>query len=154
MVCNLTDAARFVLCYPSENIVLGGRDHLFDPTARQSLRTIGFTACFSTQGQFEFMSLADIAKNDTEYRALFKQLLESTLERTGKSGTPRVSLTLHLPKDLSNDERSIVRDVVARFAAKIDASVSALRITDENELFGVADDSTEGLPERGTVVRV
>lgn len=135
-------------------LVIGvGRADLFDPRARQSRRTMGFTACFSPQGLFEFVCLADIARSKDEYLRILSRLVSETLKRAVQRGTEEMSLVVHLPKDISREESDVIRQAVSSSSRDLKVDVCVIRVNDEDEIFAVDLAAPDGVPSRGTVVQ-
>jgi hypothetical protein len=138
-----------------QDLIIGlGSANLYDPLSRQRTQYIGFTACFSARGEFKFMSIAEVAKDRKEYLVLLQKLVRSSLEQASQSRESVMSLTLHVPKEMGNDETKAIEMGVKEIITKLTPQISVLKITDEKNFFAVNNDTADGIPPRGIVAQV
>ena len=140
---------------PDQGLVIGiGRANLYDPQKRQTTHFIGFTSCFSARGLFKFISLADVARDRAEYLKMLRNVVISSLEKAEQLGNNVTSLTLHVPKEMGQDEDDVITKAVNGHATKYLPQISVVKVTDETVYFAVDERSPEGVPARGTVIQV
>lgn len=138
-----------------QDLIIGiGSASLYDPEKRQRTRFIGFTACFSARGVFKFVSLANVAQSREEYLAMLENVVSSSLEKAEQLGSSVTSLTLHVPKEMGWDETASIEKAVKKHTTKHLPQISVVKITDESNFFIVDEQSSEGVPRRGTVSQV
>jgi len=102
---------------PDQDLIIGlGRAGLYDPLTRQATQFIGFTACFSARGIFKFVSLADVADTREEYLNALRRVVVSSLEKAQQVGGNVMSLTLHMPKEMGQDEDAIIVEAAKSYA--------------------------------------
>ncbi|HXM80421.1 MAG TPA: Piwi domain-containing protein [Burkholderiales bacterium] len=139
----------------AEHIVVGvGRVHLYDRQTRKTAVSIGFTACFTGTGQFKFTSIGRIARTRDEYFKLLRDTVEGTLSRAIKEGAKPTTLSVHVPKEFSNEERRIVTAAAVNVAKSEAIEINVIRINDEDYLFAVDPATKDGVPPRGTVIEM
>ena len=140
---------------PDQDLIIGlGRAGLYDPLTRQATQFIGFTACFSARGIFKFVSLADVADTREEYLNALRRVVVSSLEKAQQVGGNVMSLTLHMPKEMGQDEDAIIVEAAKSYATKHLPQISVVKVTDEAVYFAVDERSDTGLPARGTVIQM
>ncbi|MCL4853699.1 MAG: hypothetical protein KJZ78_20275, partial [Bryobacteraceae bacterium] len=70
-----------------QELIIGlGRSYLFDPRTRQTAGYMGFTACFSARGLFQFLTLADVTDDREQYLRLLGKVVSTSLERAESIG--------------------------------------------------------------------
>jgi argonaute-like protein len=137
-----------------QDLIIGvGRADVFDPKARSSIQHIGYTACFSSRGEFKFLTLADVARTDQERIASLKRVVGTSIDRLEQANEYAASVTLHLPKELNRDERRAVTDTLENRPTKAIYQLSAVKVSDEASYFAVDENSEDGIPSRGTVIQ-
>ena len=141
------------------DLIIGiGKAELFDPLERrreESDRVIGFTACFSARGLFKFLSLGSIANTRNEYLALLDEVVSSSLTRALKTHGAVSSLTLHVPKEMGNDEDAVIRRAVKQFSTQgTDVRIYVFKVSDEEQFFLTDDSVADRAVPRGTVVQI
>ncbi|HTV59437.1 MAG TPA: Piwi domain-containing protein [Verrucomicrobiae bacterium] len=137
-----------------ELIVGVGRAFLFDPHSRATTGYVGFTACFSARGQFQFLSLADVAENRNEYLQLLKTVVATSLKKAEALGRTVSSLTLHVPKQMSREEMDVVTKAVEEHPKQNILQLVIIKVSEEDTFFAVDSRFNDGVPRRGTVVQV
>jgi hypothetical protein len=137
-----------------QDLVIGvGRADVFDPHERTAVRYIGYTACFSARGRFQFVSLADVARTRTEYLNSLRNVVSTSLDKVERSGSHIASLTIHLPKEISYEESIAVGEAVRSQEGKSFTQISIVKVTDEDSYFVVDNRFPDGIPSRGTVIQ-
>lgn len=138
-----------------QELVIGlGRSYLFDPVSRQTTGYMGFTACFSARGQFQFLTIADVTHRRDEYLRLLQTVVSTSLAKAEGLNRPISTLTLHVPKRMSRDEMTaIYRAIEAHPKVNILQLVVA-KVSDEETFFAVDSQYKDGIPRRGTVVQL
>jgi hypothetical protein len=137
----------------SEHIVVGvGRVHLWDRVTRKTSVSIGFTSCFAGTGEFKFSAIAKIAQTHDQYLKLLRHTVEQTLTRALEKQSKPTSLSIHVPKEFSRNERRAVAESASTVANAQTSEVNVVRVNDEDYLFAVDPTSKDGIPPRGTVV--
>jgi hypothetical protein len=137
-----------------ELIVGVGRSHLFDPYSRATTGYVGFTACFSARGQFQFLALADVADKKAEYLRLLEKIVSSSLSRAESMGRTISSLTLHVPKEMSREELDAVWRAVKAHVKQNILQLVVVKVSEEEVFFAVDGQFKDGVPRRGTVIRI
>jgi hypothetical protein len=137
-----------------ELIVGVGRSFLFDPQSRATTGYVGFTACFSARGQFQFLALADVADNRHEYLRLLGTIVSTSLKKAESLGRTISSLTLHVPKEMSRQEMDVVAKAVEGHIKQNIVQVVVVKVSEEETFFAVDNRFNDGVPQRGTVVQV
>jgi hypothetical protein len=137
-----------------ELIVGVGRSFLFDPQSRATTGYVGFTACFSARGQFQFLALADVAENRNEYLQLLKTVVGTSLNKAEALGRTVSSLTLHVPKQMSREEMDVVASAVAEHPKQNILQLVIIKVSEEDTFFAVDSRFSDGVPRRGTVIQV
>lgn len=139
------------------HLLLGvGHSSLYDPEDRQVLRHIGFTACFTAAGAFRFLSLARVANTRQQYLQLLEDVVATSLEKACDSqGVPPNQVTLHIPKDVGWEERDAVKSGLSKAkGVPADLRIRIVRVNESPGLFAIDPNEPDGVPNRGTVVRV
>lgn len=137
-----------------ELIVGVGRSFLFDPQSRATTGYVGFTACFSARGQFQFLALADVAEDRKEYLQLLKTVVARSLRRAETLGRTVSSLTLHVPKQMSREEMDVVANAVKEHPKQNILQLVIIKVSEEDTFFAVDSRFNDGVPRRGTVIQV
>jgi len=137
-----------------ELIVGVGRSFLFDPQSRATTGYVGFTACFSARGQFQFLALADVAETRDEYLQLLKAVVATSLKKAEALGRTVSSLTLHVPKQMSREETEVVAKAVAEHPKQNILQVAIIKVSEEDAFFAVDTDFNDGVPRRGTIIQL
>jgi len=63
-------------------------------------------------------------------------------------------LSLHIPKEMSKDENSVVQDAVQQHPKQKILQITAVRVSDDPGVFAVDDRYRDGVPQRGTVIHL
>lgn len=137
-------------------LLLGvGTSSLYDPTDRQLRRYIGYTSCYTGSGEFRFVSLANVAKTRDEHLKKLSDVVRNSLERACADEPIPNEVTLHIPKQAGKDERRAINIGVEK-ATGIpgDIQVQIVRVNDAHNILAVDPDSSDGVPNRGTVLKV
>lgn len=138
-----------------QDLILGvGRAYVYDPTSRKNTAFMAFTACFSARGPLKFVSLARAAGTKEEYLDALQDLVKISLAKADQLGTNPSSLTVHAPKEMKKEELATIRNVVNSYEKKNILEIGILKITDESLYFALDDQFPDGIPRRGTAVRV
>jgi hypothetical protein len=138
-----------------QELIIGlGRSYLFDPTTRQTTGYMGFTACFSARGSFQFIALADVTDNRKEYLGLLGKVVSTSLERAETIGRTVSSLTLHVPKEMSREELDVVHAAVRGHVKQNILQIVIVKVSEEDTFFAVDTGFKDGVPRRGTVIQV
>jgi hypothetical protein len=138
-----------------QELIIGlGRSYLFDPVTRQTTGYMGFTACFSARGLFQFLALADVADNRREYLTLLGKVVSTSLERAEVIGRTISSLTLHVPKEMSREELDVIHSAVRGHVKQNILQVVVVKVSEEDMFFAVDTGFKDGVPRRGTVIQV
>jgi hypothetical protein len=138
-----------------QELIVGiGRSFLFDPQSRATTGYVGFTACFSARGQFQFLALADVADNRKEYLRLLGTVVSTSLSKAESLGRTISSLTLHVPKQMSRQEMDVVAEAVDGHVKQNIVQVVVVKVSEEDTFFAVDDRFNDGVPQRGTVLQV
>jgi hypothetical protein len=138
-----------------QELVIGvGRSFLFDPQTRATIGYVGFTACFSARGEFQFLTLAKVADDYTEYLRLLGEVVSTALSRSEALNRTVSSLTLHVFKEISAEEMSVVKKAIAQHAKKGILQLVIVKVSEEETFFAVDTQFKDGVPQRGTVVQI
>jgi argonaute-like protein implicated in RNA metabolism and viral defense len=138
-----------------QELVVGvGRSFLFDPQSRATIGFVGFTACFSARGEFQFLTLANVADNYAEYLGLLGEVVSTALSRSEGLQRNISSLTLHVPKEISAEEMHVVRKAMDQHVKKRILQLVIVKVSEEETFFAVDTRFKDGVPQRGTVVQV
>jgi hypothetical protein len=138
-----------------KGLVIGlGRAHLYDPLTRQTTRYLAFTACFSTRGLFKFMALADVAHNRQDYLSMLGSVVTSSLERAEQLSSQVNTLTIHVPKEMGREENEVIRRAVESHNKGRLLPITVVKVTEEESFFAVDQRYPDGIPKRGTLLRV
>jgi argonaute-like protein len=138
-----------------QELIIGiGRSFLFDRQSRATTGYVGFTACFSARGQFQFLALADVADNRKEYLRLLGTVVSTSLNKAESLGRTISSLTLHVPKQMSKREMDIVAEAVDNHVKQNIVQVIVVKVSEEDSFFAVDERFKDGVPQRGTVIQV
>lgn len=138
-----------------QELIIGlGRSYLFDPLTRQTTGYMGFTACFSARGLFQFLALADVTDDRSEYVRLLGKVVSTSLDRAETIGRTISSLTLHVPKEMSREELDVIHAAVRNHVKQNILQVVIVKVSEEETFFAVDTGFKDGVPKRGTVVQV
>jgi hypothetical protein len=138
-----------------QELIIGiGRAYLYDPATRQTTGYMGFTACFSARGVFKFVTLAEVTDVKERYIELLAKVVSDSLTRAEQLGKAATSLCLHIPKEMSMEERDAVQSAVRSHVRQNIIQITAARVSDDPGVFAVDDRFRDGVPPRGTVVHV
>lgn len=139
----------------SQELIVGiGKSYLYDPHTRQTIGFVGFTACFSARGRFEFVALAQVANNREEYLHLLGEVISTSLQRAEALGRSISSLTLHVPKEMSREELAVVNRAIDTHKREKILQIFVTKVSEEETYFAVDTAYKDGVPKRGTVVRL
>jgi hypothetical protein len=134
-------------------LVLGmGRAELYNWPQRTRTRSVAFTTCFTSGGEFRFFSLAELAQTPEEFATALRNAVTSSVRRAADTSVAVRRLTLHIPKDMSRDEAKIISEAASSQASG-NLEVRVVKVTDEEHFFAVDSSRADGVPERGTVVQ-
>jgi hypothetical protein len=140
--------------HADRDLIIGvGRADVFDPQSRSTTQHIGYTACFSSRGEFKFMTLAEVAKTDRERLESLRNLINTSIGRLEQAGDFPTSITLHLPKELNREETKVISNTIENRITKTVYQLSAVKVTDEESYFAVDGSSDDGIPSRGVVIQ-
>ena len=138
-----------------QDLIIGlGRAYLYDPATRQTNGYMGFTACFSARGVFKFVALAEVTDDKRRYLKLLGKVVSDSLGRAERMAKTITSLSLHIPKEMSKDENSVVQDAVQQHPKQKILQITAVRVSDDPGVFAVDDRYRDGVPQRGTVIHL
>jgi hypothetical protein len=115
---------------------------------------MGFTACFSARGLFQFLALADVTDDRKEYLKLLANVVSTSLERAEALGRVVSSVTLHVPKHMSREELDAVYGAVRRHSKHNILQIVVVKISEEETFFAVDTRFKDGIPHRGTVLQL
>ena len=137
-------------------LILGvGSSSLYDPTNRQLRRYIGFTSCFSGNGDFRFLSFTKPARSRDEYLHSLKMVVREALEITSRDNQVPDRFTLHLPKEAGREEYAAVAGAIQEAeGVPEDTRVQIVRVNESSSILAVNPDSADGIPNRGSVVQL
>jgi hypothetical protein len=107
-----------------------------------------------TDGVFKFSTFASAAQTKAEYLSGLKQTVTEALTRIEAEKLPVESLSLHIPKEFGREEAEVIQQAVRDRGAEKRLRIHTLKITDENTFFVVDDASSDGVPSRGTCVKI
>lgn len=139
----------------STELIVGiGRSYLYDPETRQTTGFVGFTACFSARGRFEFITLTEVASSREEYIRLLGEVVSSSLQKAETLGRNISSLTLHVPKEMSREELSVVNNAIDAHKRANILQIFVTKVSEEENYFAIDTAYKDGIPRRGTVVRL
>ena len=138
-----------------QGLVIGlGRAHLYDPLTRQTTRYLAFTSCFSARGLFKFIALADVAYSRQEYLSILTNVVTSSMERAEQTSSQVNNLTIHVPKEMGREENEAIRRAVETHNKGRVLQIQVVKVTEEESFFAVDQRYQDGIPKRGTVLRV
>lgn len=138
-----------------QQFVIGvGRSEAFHPTTRTRERTIAFTTCLRSDGVFKFSTFANVAHSKQEYLSGLKAAVSEALEKLAAENLPVETLSLHLPKEFGREEAEVLKEVVQAHDKEGSARIHTLKITDDNSFFVVDNAAPDGVPARGTCVKI
>ena len=137
-------------------LILGvGQSSLYDPENRQLRRYIGFTSCFTGTGDFRFLALARAAETRDEYLTNLESVVRESLVRACEADSLPNRITLHLPKEAGNEERSAIQKALSD-AAQVPAGtqIRLVKVNESPYMFAIDPDDADGVPNRGSVVQI
>jgi hypothetical protein len=138
-----------------QELIIGiGRSYLFDPRTRATTGYVGFTACFSARGQFQFLALADVTDKKSEYLRLLTKIVASSLTKAESMGRKVTSLTLHVPRQMSREETDAIWEAVRSHPKQTVLQIVVVKVSEEEVFFAVDSQFKDGVPKRGTVIQV
>jgi len=138
-----------------QELIIGlGRSYLFDPQSRQTTGYMGFTACFSARGLFQFVALAEVTDDRRKYLKLLGDVVSTSLERAEALGRGVSSVTLHVPKHMSREEMDAVYGAVRSHPRQNILQIVVVKISEEEIFFAVDTRFKDGIPHRGTVLQI
>lgn len=138
-----------------QELIIGlGRSYLFDPQSRQTTGYMGFTACFSARGLFQFLALADVTDDRKKYLTLLGNVVSTSLQRAEALGRVVSSVTLHVPKHMSREEMDAIYGAVRGHAKQNILQIVVVKISEEETFFAVDTGFKDGIPHRGTVLQL
>ena len=138
-----------------QQFVIGvGRSELFNPTTRARERTIAFTTCLRSDGVFKFSTFANAAHTQAEYLSGLKASVAEALAKIADEKLPVETLSLHLPKEFGHEEAEVLNEVVREHAGQSRVRIHTLKVTDEDNFFVVDNAASDGVPARGTCVKI
>lgn len=138
-----------------QELIIGvGRSYLFDQQSRETTGYVGFTACFSARGQFQFLALADVTDKKKEYLRLLEKIVSSSLSRAESMGRTISTLTIHVPKQMSREEMDAIWRAVKGHVKQNILQLVIVKVSEEEVFFAVDNQFKDGVPRRGTVIQV
>lgn len=138
-----------------QELIIGlGRSYLFDPQSRQTTGYMGFTACFSARGLFQFVALAEVTDDRNKYLHLLGEVVANSLKRAEAVGRVVSSVTLHVPKHMSREEMDAVYGAVRSHPKQNILQIVVVKISEEETFFAVDARFRDGIPHRGTVLQI
>jgi len=139
----------------SQELIVGiGKSYLYDPQTRQTVGFVGFTACFSARGRFEFLTLAELASNREEFLRLLGEVISSSLQKAEALGRSISSLTLHVPKEMGRQEMEAINRAVDAHKRQNIVQIFVTKVSEEETYFALDTGHKDGVPKRGTVIRL
>jgi hypothetical protein len=100
------------------------------------------------------MSLAEIAQTRQEYIAMLQEVVRTSLDRAESLGSEIATLTLHIPKEMGDEEERAVKAAAESYVRRHVLQVSVVKVTEEQSFFAVDERYPDGVPRRGTVIQV
>ena len=138
-----------------QQFVIGvGRSELFNPTTRTRERTIAFTTCLRSDGVFKFSTFANAAHSTQEYLSGLKATVGQALEKIAAENLPIETLSLHVPKEFGREEAEVLKEVVHGYHKEGRVRIHTLKVTDDDSFFVVDNAAPDGVPARGTCVKI
>jgi hypothetical protein len=138
-----------------QQFVIGvGRSELFNPTTRTRERTIAFTTCLRSDGVFKFSTFANAARSTKEYLSGLKATVGEALEKIAAEKLPIETLSLHVPKEFGREEAEALKEVVDGHHKEGRVRIYTLKVTDDDSFFVVDNAAPDGVPARGTCVKI
>lgn len=138
-----------------QQFVIGvGRSELFHPITRARERTIAFTTCHRSDGVFKFSTFANAAHTTQEYLSGMKATVGEALEKIALEKLPVETLSLHVPKEFGREEAEVLKEVVKGHDKEGRVRIHTLKVTDDDSFFVVDNAAADGVPARGTCVKI
>lgn len=138
-----------------QQFVIGvGRSELFNPTTRARERTIAYTTCLRSDGVFKFSTFANVARTQQEYLSGLKATAKEALAKIAAENLQIETLSLHLPKEFGREEAEVLNEVVRGHNSEGRVRIHTLKVTDEENFFVVDNAAPDGVPARGTCVKI
>lgn len=139
----------------SQELIVGiGKSYLYDSQTRQTTGFVGFTACFSARGRFEFLTLAQVAQSREQYLRMLGDVISTSLQKAEALGRDISSLTLHIPKEVSREELAVINRAIDSHKREKIVQIFVTKVSEEDAYFAVDTAYKDGVPRRGTVIRV
>lgn len=138
-----------------QQFVIGvGRSELFNPATRKRERAIAFTICLRSDGVFKFSTFGNAAHSTQEYLSGLKAAVGEALGRIAAEDLPVETLSLHLPKEFGREEAEVLKEVAQNHDKESRVQIHTLKVTDDDSFFVVDNAAPDGVPARGTCVRI
>lgn len=138
-----------------QELIIGvGRSFLYDSASRTTSGYVGFTACFSARGKFEFLAIAKVAQDRREYLELLGDVVADALNRAESLGRPISTLTIHVPKEMSRDEANVISEAAISHGKDNIFRIVVVKISEEDSFFAVDTRFKDGVAQRGTVIQI
>lgn len=138
-----------------QQFVIGvGRSELFNPTTRTRERAIAFTTCLRSDGIFKFSTFANPAHSAKEYLSGLKTTMGEALDKIAAENLPIETLSLHVPKEFGREEADALAEVVSGHKMQDRVRIYTLKVTDDDSFFVVDNAARDGVPARGTCVKI
>lgn len=139
----------------SNEIVVGmGRADVRDPRSRRPTRFIAFATCVRSNGMFEFVVFGKPTTTTDDYHAALEGVLVDAFQRLESKPARNRSVGLHLPKEYGRAEQETIIRATQKCDYASAFTVETLKVSDEREFFLVDEESNQGIPPRGSYVRI
>jgi argonaute-like protein implicated in RNA metabolism and viral defense len=139
---------------PNQYIIVGmGRTEKQDPVTRRRTQFTSFTTCVRDNGIYELTHFGKPCATREEHLIELKKTAAVAFKKALDLGPKIKGIVIHFPKEFARDERFQVEE--ARDESSRDRSFvsQTLRISEEERFFAF-DDSANGIPPRGTCIKL
>lgn len=139
---------------PDKYIVVGmGRAEKRDPVSRERSQYTAFTTCVRDNGVYELTHFGKPCSTRQQHLSELRKTAMEALKQALVVGTNVKGLVIHYPKDFARDERTEVEQAVKEASQLRAFSCHILKVTEEERFFAF-DDSANGIPPRGTCIKL
>jgi argonaute-like protein implicated in RNA metabolism and viral defense len=107
-----------------------------------------------SDGVFKFSTYANAARSTEEYLSGLKATVGEALNKIAAETLPVETVSLHLPKEFGREEAEVLKEVVRGHDKEGRLRIHTLKVTDDASFFAVDDAAPDGVPARGTCIRI
>ncbi|MBE0545247.1 MAG: hypothetical protein IH623_28245 [Verrucomicrobia bacterium] len=135
-------------------IVVGmGRAEKQDHVTRERSQFTAFTTCVRDNGVYELTHFGKPCTTREEHLVELRKTAGEALKRALELGPHIKGIVIHFPKEFARDERDEVEQAIKEASHERAFACYTLKVTEEERFFAF-DDSENGIPPRGTCIKL